>query len=90
VKQAEVVKYKPYRLVWMQDRGRQELNGAVVEVVKIIKGPPKKPFVDYNGMPHGAGHGPKRYLLNIGIKVNAANLQEIKMQTYVPPEEEVQ
>jgi hypothetical protein len=78
MKQAEVVKYKPYRLVWMQDRGKPELNGAIVEVVKIKKGAPKKPFVDYNGMPHGTGRGPARYFLNIGIKVNAENLQEIK------------
>jgi hypothetical protein len=62
----------------MQDRGRPELNGSIVEVVKIKKGSPKKAFVDRNGIPHGAGHGPKRYFLNIGIKVNAANLREIE------------
>jgi hypothetical protein len=74
----EIVKHKPYRLVHMERRGRPELDGTIVEVIGIKKGSPKKAFVDYNGMPHGAGHGPKRYSLNIGIKVNIANLQEIQ------------
>jgi hypothetical protein len=78
MKQRKIVKHKPYRLVCMECRGKPELDGTIVEVIGIKKGSPKKPFVDWNGIPHGAGHGPKRYFLNIGIKVNAANLREIE------------
>jgi hypothetical protein len=76
MKQSEIVKYHPYKLVWMQDRGKPELNGTIVHVVKVIKGNIIKAYVDCNGMPHGEGRKPNRYLLNIGVKVNAANLQE--------------
>jgi len=76
MKQADVVKNKPYKLVWMQCRNRPELNGAIVTVVKKIPGPPKKTR-DQLGMWHKAGKAPARYLLNIGIKVGAANLKEL-------------
>lgn len=79
MKQSEVVKHKPYRLAWMQCRNRLELNGVIVEAVRKKQGSPKKPFVDYNGMPHGAGRSPARFLLNIGVSVGAANLQEIEV-----------
>jgi hypothetical protein len=78
MKQAEIVKHKPYQLVWMQTRGRPELNGAIVEVVRKQNMGKKPAFVDDNGMIHGEGRRPARYYLNIGIKVGAANLKEIE------------
>ena len=77
MKQAEIVKNKPYKLVWMQCRDKPELNGAVVEVVKKISGTMKTEKDRQLGNTYQR-KSPVRYLLNIGIKVNAANLQEIR------------
>jgi hypothetical protein len=78
MKQADVKKHTPYKLKWMCCRGRPELNGMIVEVIRMFPGTVKKPHLDYSGMIHGKGRGPAKYLLNIGIKVGAANLQEYR------------
>jgi hypothetical protein len=62
----------------MENRGRSELNGSIVEVVRKQSGGKKPGFVDSNGTIHGEGRWPARYYLNIGIKVGAANLKKIE------------
>jgi hypothetical protein len=78
MKQAKIVKHKPYQLVWIQTRGRPELNGAFAEVVRKQGGGKRPAHIDCNGTIQGEGRRPARYYLNIGIKVGAENLKEIE------------